>query len=191
MTFIRTIPEHEARGELAELYRRLAYRDGTVDEAFKVLSLHPALLAADAALYDTIMYAESPLPRAERELLAVTVSGLNGCNRCLRHHSARLEALQGAAAPPGSHRTSDAQPDERARALVSLAEKLTREPGCVAAADIERLRHVGLDDRAILDACNVIAYFNYANRVTLGLGIDADSTTSSECRGNEPPLRTW
>lgn len=185
MAFIRTIPEHEARGALAELYRRLAYRDGTVDEAFKALSLHPALLAADAALYDTIMYAESPLSRAERELLAVTVSGLNGCNRCLQHHSARLEKLQGAGDPRDSHRATGAQPAERARALVDLAEKLTRDPSCVAMADIERLRQVGLGDRAILDACNVIGYFNYANRVTLGLGIDAAPTSSGERPGND------
>jgi uncharacterized peroxidase-related enzyme len=186
MTFIRTIPEHEARGELAELYRRLAYRDGTVDEAFKALSLHPVLLAADAAMYDAIMYAESPLSRAERELLAITVSGLNGCNRCLQHHSARLEKLQRTGGPRGTHRATEAQSAERARALVDLAEKLTREPTCVAVTDIERLRQVGLDDRAILDACNVIAYFNYSNRVTLGLGIDAAPTTSSERPGNEP-----
>jgi uncharacterized peroxidase-related enzyme len=161
MTFIRTIRETDAEGDLAELYRRLAYRDGSVDEAFKALSLNPALLAADATLYDTIMYGESPLSRAERELIALTVSRLNGCERCVRHHAARHAALS-----PGGPAGSD-----RERALLTFAERLTREPHVIDAADIEPLRNVGLDDRAILDAANVIAYFSYANRVTLGLGV--------------------
>jgi len=41
------------------------------------LSLNPGLLAADAALCDTIMHAASPLSRAERECLALTVSRVN------------------------------------------------------------------------------------------------------------------
>jgi len=172
MPFIQTIPESEASGELAELYRRLAYPDGSVDEAFKVLSLNPKLLAADAALYDTIMYGESPLARAERELLALTVSRLNGCERCFRHHSARYRALSASA---GASRSADvrggALAAERERVLLAFAARLTREPSAVTAADIDALRHAGLDDRAILDACNLVAYFSYANRMTLGLGV--------------------
>jgi uncharacterized peroxidase-related enzyme len=172
MPYIQTIPESEAIGELAELYRRLAYPDGSVDEAFKVLSLNPKLLAAEAALYDTIMYGESPLSRAERELLALTVSRLNGCGPCLRHHTARYRATS---ARGGSSHSADVQggapPSERERALLAFAMRLTREPRAITAADIDALRRAGLDDRAILDVCNVVAYFSYANRITLGLGV--------------------
>ncbi len=41
-------------------------------------------------------------------------------------------------------------------------------------ADVERLRAVGLNDRAIHDATQVIAYFNYINRVADGLGVDLE-----------------
>jgi len=179
MPFIQTIPEAEASGDLAELYRRLACPDGSVDEAFKVLSLHPALLAADAAMYDTTMHGESTLSRAERELLALTVSRLNGCEPCLRHHSARYKALSAGA--ESSHQ-GNMRALERERVLLAFAERLTREPSAVKAADIDALRRAGLDDRAILDACNVIAYFSYANRMTLGLGL----TSATERTGIRP-----
>jgi alkylhydroperoxidase family enzyme len=41
----------------------------------------------------------------------------------------------------------------------------------VSEADVAALRHAGLTDREIHDACQVVAYFNYANRLTTGLGI--------------------
>ena len=62
----------------------------------------------------------------------------------------------------------------RQRSLCEYAEKLTRTPGAMSAADIEKLRGAGLSDRAILDAVEVIAYFNYINRVADGLGVDPE-----------------
>jgi alkylhydroperoxidase family enzyme len=40
--------------------------------------------------------------------------------------------------------------------------------------DVETLRKHGLSDRDILDAVEVIAYFNYINRVADALGIDPE-----------------
>jgi uncharacterized peroxidase-related enzyme len=59
-------------------------------------------------------------------------------------------------------------------ALCAFAEKLTREPGRMAASDVDALRAHGLDDRAIHDAVQVIAYFGYINRVVDGLGCDLE-----------------
>jgi uncharacterized peroxidase-related enzyme len=166
------VAEAEASGQLADLYRRLAYEDGSVDEAYTALSLSPALLEADAAMYQATMYGDSPLSRAERELLALTVSRLNSCGRCLRHHAARYKGLTGRDAAVAQAETAPGQSHSvRERALLSFAEKLTRRPDAVIEADIDALRQAGLDDRSILDACNTVAYFNYANRMTLGLGL--------------------
>ena len=51
------------------------------------------------------------------------------------------------------------------RALCDYAVKLTRTPAGVRAADVDELRRHGWDDEAIHDAIQVIAYFNYINRV--------------------------
>jgi alkylhydroperoxidase family enzyme len=40
--------------------------------------------------------------------------------------------------------------------------------------DVETLRKHGLADRDILDAVEVIAYFNYINRIADALGIDPE-----------------
>jgi len=60
------------------------------------------------------------------------------------------------------------------RALCVFAEKLTRTPGEMERADVERLRAAGFDDRAIHDATQAVAYFNYINRVADGLGTDPE-----------------
>jgi alkylhydroperoxidase family enzyme len=42
----------------------------------------------------------------------------------------------------------------------------------VGAADVDMLRTQGWSDRAIHDAIQVIAYFNYVNRVADAVGIE-------------------
>jgi alkylhydroperoxidase family enzyme len=51
---------------------------------------------------------------------------------------------------------------------------VTRAPAALTDRHIETLRLHGLSDRDILDAVQVIAYFNYINRVADALGIDPE-----------------
>jgi uncharacterized peroxidase-related enzyme len=62
----------------------------------------------------------------------------------------------------------------RERALVAYADKLTRAPSSIRASDIDSLRASGLDDRAIHDACAVVAYFAFVNRIADGLGVELE-----------------
>lgn len=48
----------------------------------------------------------------------------------------------------------------------------------MTSADLDRLRESGLDDRAIHDATQVIAYFNYISRIADGLGVESESFIS-------------
>jgi uncharacterized peroxidase-related enzyme len=52
--------------------------------------------------------------------------------------------------------------------------KLTHEPASVGRADIDALREHGCDDAAIHDAIQVIAYFNYINRVAEAVGVEPE-----------------
>jgi NAD(P)H-hydrate epimerase len=72
--------------------------------------------------------------------------------------------------------------DRRMAALCAYARKLTRSPAAVAETDIAALRAVGLDDRAIVDANQVVAYFNYVNRITEGLGVELEERWSAAVR---------
>jgi uncharacterized peroxidase-related enzyme len=64
---------------------------------------------------------------------------------------------------------------ESDRELLRYGLKLTRDPAGVTETDVDRLREAGFDDRAIHDACQVIAYFAYVNRVADGLGVELES----------------
>ncbi len=60
------------------------------------------------------------------------------------------------------------------RELCAYAEKLTRDPASMTAADLERLRALGLDDVALHDAVQVASFFNYINRIADGLHVALD-----------------
>jgi len=61
------------------------------------------------------------------------------------------------------------------RALCAYAVKLTATPAAMTAADLDELRRHGFDDRAIHDATQVIAYFNYINRVADALHVEPET----------------
>ena len=50
----------------------------------------------------------------------------------------------------------------------------------MTAADVEELRAHGWDDPTIHDAIQVIAYFNYINRVAEGVGIGPEPEWAQE-----------
>ena len=70
-----------------------------------------------------------------------------------------------------AHDYRDAGLPPQVEALCDYAVKLTRTPAAMTGADVAVLRGHGWDDRAIHDAIQVIAYFNYINRVAEGVGI--------------------
>jgi len=62
----------------------------------------------------------------------------------------------------------------REQALVTYADRLTREPASITTTDIAALRAAGLDDRGIHDACAIVAYFAFVNRIADGLGVELE-----------------
>ena len=65
-----------------------------------------------------------------------------------------------------------AELDPRTRALCDFAVRLTREPARVSEAEIDALRAHSLTDATIHDAIQVVAYFNYINRIADAVGVD-------------------
>ena len=52
----------------------------------------------------------------------------------------------------------------------------------MGAGDVEVLRDAGWDDRAIHDATQVCAYFNYINRIADALGVELETWLDPEGR---------
>jgi alkylhydroperoxidase family enzyme len=80
MAFIKIIAEPEAQGALAEIYDAARKRAGRVFNILKIQSQNPAALAAMVELYRATVRGDSPLTRAQREMLAVVVSQANDCH---------------------------------------------------------------------------------------------------------------
>jgi uncharacterized peroxidase-related enzyme len=173
MPYIKTIDYEESTGELRTIYDSLIGSRGKLAGVHKIQSLNPAALLAHMDLYKATMFGRSPLKRYQREMMAVVVSAANRCPYCVAHHKEALlfywkdEERVGRVA--GRFDTSDLTATDAA--LCHLARNLTLRPSDSSEAVVEQLRQAGLDDRAILDAVQVIAYFNFVNRMVLALGV--------------------
>jgi uncharacterized peroxidase-related enzyme len=173
MAWIEEIDVDAAEGKLAEMYAQLIEKRGKVSNILKVHSLNPAALGSHLDLYMTIMFGKSGLSRAEREAIAVVVSANNDCAYCVNHHVEALrrylkdeETLTLLASADGLETL-----EPRLSNIVRHAEKLTTAPGAMTESDLGELRAVGLDDQDILDLSLITAYFNFVNRIALGLGV--------------------
>jgi alkylhydroperoxidase family enzyme len=58
--------------------------------------------------------------------------------------------------------------------VVAFALKLTQAAGTVSEDDLASLRYSGLSDTAIHDLAAIVAYFNFVNRLALGLGVELE-----------------
>ena len=70
----------EATGKLAEMFAQAQKRGGKVFNIVRIMGQNPDVLEAAMTLYVKIMFGPSPLSRAQREMLATTVSRLNLCH---------------------------------------------------------------------------------------------------------------
>lgn len=68
----------------------------------------------------------------------------------------------------------EAEIDEKDRAMLEYAAKLTLEPWNMVEQDVINLREHGFSDEAILDICQVAAYYAFANRLADGLGVELE-----------------
>lgn len=81
MAWIKTIAPDEAEGLLARLYKTAVRRAGKVWNVLRIQSLRPETLKASVDLYLEVMHSRrSPLSRAQREMIATTVSRANACH---------------------------------------------------------------------------------------------------------------
>jgi len=173
MSWIHEVPYEQADSKLKPVYDRLIAQRGKISNILKVHSLNPQALQDHLNLYMGLMFGPSGLKRAERETIAVVVSRADNCDYCVNHHREalarylkdenRLEALC------GDYTQAELSP--RLRAICDYAHKLTTAPGQQSEADIELLRQAGLSDDEILDVTLITAYFNFVNRIALGLGV--------------------
>ena len=174
MPFIHQINEEEAEGKLKEYYDSLVKSRGKLSNIMKIHSLNPGSMMAHMDLYLKIMFGKTALKREENELIAVVVSSINKCEYCMKHHGKALnfywENMERVNAVAKDY--TKAKLNERQIKIIEHAIKLTKTPNNINQNDIDDLRAVGLTDEEILSVNLVTSYFNFVNRIALGLGVE-------------------
>lgn len=79
MSWIRTVPDAEARGVLASIYDESRAKFGRVVNLVRVQGLRPDTMVLGRQLYRHLMDAPGGLTRLQRVLIATVVSKTNGC----------------------------------------------------------------------------------------------------------------
>ncbi len=77
--WIKVIPDGAAPPELQAMYDEMRDPRGHVDNILTIHALHPASLRAHFDLYRAVMTGSPHLSRRQREMIAVVVSSINGC----------------------------------------------------------------------------------------------------------------
>ncbi|MEM7105980.1 MAG: peroxidase-related enzyme [Bacteroidota bacterium] len=177
MAFIEVIEHDQAEGRLKEIYDNLVKTRGKLAEVHKIQSLNPETIVAHMDLYMKIMFSKSPLKRYQREMIATVVSANNQCAYCVRHHGDALNHFwkNQEKVDRLANNYAELQLSEIDNLLCQWAEHLTSQPHLTKEGYLPKaMKNSGLSDRAILDATLVIAYFNFVNRIVMGLGVNLE-----------------
>ena len=179
-SWIEFVPYTEAQGKLKTLYDRIKAPNNNVDNIMLVHSLRPHTLEGHMVLYKNVLHHTSnTLPKWLLETVGIYVSLLNKCAYCVEHHFNGLKRLLKDDARSEKLRTALEQNnldafDAREQAILQYAYTLTTQPSNVVESLVQDLRTAGLSDGEILEVNQVTAYFAYANRTVLGLGVTTD-----------------
>lgn len=80
MPYIKQITIDQASGLLKRELEKAVARAGRVWNIVQIMSLNARTMKASMEMYGATMFAESPLSRQQREMLAVIVSNVNHCD---------------------------------------------------------------------------------------------------------------
>lgn len=143
------------RGMVARIYSDFSEFPQSVEGHF---SLNKALMLSD----------ESPLPRAERELLAFATSEQNGNSYCGSHHRKAFENCE---------KELD---QSRASVLVELAVDLTLNPAQSPELKAKFMKS-GFTEAEWQHAVNIVAYFNFTNRLAFAMDMKLEDGFEKSC----------
>lgn len=184
ISFLRVPGAEDVPEGVQRLWSKSKEAFGFIPNVFRAQALNGAQFEAWWKYFNLLVNKEGHLTNAERELIAVVVSGINQCTYCAVSHGAALREYSGdpVMADLVAVNWRQADLDERRRAIAEYAELLTVSPGTVDESDLEPMRQAGLDEHEILEAVQVIGMFNMTNRVSSALGMVPNHEYHSQAR---------
>lgn len=155
------------------IFERIRKARGGVAGIHTSFSDFPAGVSAHFDFYSSLVLDEDlPLPRDEREWLAVATSEHNKCPYCVHHHAAAYE----------EKKTEKNETKElRLSALSQLAKTLTAEPWRTSILH-EQFVETGFSEAQWQHAVMVVSYFNFANRCAHAMDLELESDFMTTCK---------
>lgn len=182
MPFIKVIDEVNAEDELKKVYNDIISSRGKLSNIMKIHSLNPDAMVKHMELYKAIMFGKSNISREVKEMIAVVVSVANKCDYCINHHAEALnfywkenEKLK---VFVKDYKSIKLTPE--INVLLDYAFNLTALPYTISQNEIDNLKAFKWSDEDILQVNLIISYFNFVNRIALGLGVEF---TEDEVKG--------
>lgn len=174
MSYIKIIDKDSAVDKLKKAYEVIDGSRGRLSNIMKIQSLFPQAMLDHFQLYKTLMFTKSNLSRELKEMIAVIVSSANKCSYCISHHS---EALNHYWKDKNKifklvHDFHSSGCNTKTITILEYAHKLTVSPSEISEQDIAKLKTQDWTDEDILSANLIISYFNFVNRIALGLGVE-------------------
>jgi uncharacterized peroxidase-related enzyme len=169
MARISLIDIDSANAEVKEIYEKtLRGKPGNVQKA---LAQRPEMLKNFLSFYASV---GRSLDRKLYEILYLRVSFINGCRYCTQHHLASskrvgLTAEDLTALKAGNY----SRYNEKERAALTYAEKLTRAPHEITELDFDELKK-HFPDPEIVDLHMLVGLANLTNRLTDPLGLELE-----------------
>jgi uncharacterized peroxidase-related enzyme len=174
MTFIDTVPEDQATGDVTVMYKTDRQAFGHVPNLTKGFSLRPDVYAAWRQLNGAI---KANMDLRRYELATVAAAGRLRSSYCaLAHGSVLLEkflSADGVRAVLDDH--DAAELDAVDAAVIELADKVAHDATSVTQADVDRLRSLGLTDTEILDVVLAAAVRCFFSKALDALGVEPDA----------------
>jgi uncharacterized peroxidase-related enzyme len=176
MSWVSLVGQEQAKPDVKQIYDEIQRRWGFVPNYFMALGHDAQLLKDQKDLFTNAMFDDRELPRVVKEQIALVVSGLNTSSYCVPAHMEIMGRLGFERALARKlaldHATAPVEP--RVHELFTFVEKLTRRPGEMEQADVERLRTAGWTDGQIFEAVLITSLYACANRFSAGLGLLPD-----------------
>lgn len=203
MTFIKTISPDDAEGRLKQIFDRIKAPDGQIDNILAAHSLRPHTLEGHMALYKNVLHHNAnQIPKWFLEAIGVYVSIINKCDYCIDHHFEGMKRLLNNADKANDIKSALISSlgtgviecpflTNKEISALSYAAQLTKSPSSIMESQINELRNAGWTDGQILEINQVAAYFAYANRTVLGLGVTTEGDVLGLSPGNSDDENDW
>jgi uncharacterized peroxidase-related enzyme len=180
-SWIKMIDDSDADEDLNLALNQAKTPHGTVDNVLRVHSLRPSTMIGHMKLYKSVLHdKKNTIPQWFQETISSYVSIINMCKYSYDNHWKNAAFLINDQNKSDkikvvleSHKLEDYFKGKEL-ALLIYAKKLTLYPSRFNIDDFKKLKVEGLEDGEILEANQIICYFNYVNRSINGLGVTTE-----------------